>query len=376
MNDLPTFLWSDGQRATPKTLPSWVRFHTDLGLSRVILILNDTDPHDGAGAGEDWIDDHLIEASQALRDSGIWVGWMWWIYSKAARIERQLSDTDRLMRRFVPDGLQLDSEGHNGRSGEKRVGIWAKGVQELRGKHGHFELSITSVASFKAEARPQDAALIRLPEMTAVYDQSYLFHNPKSGHWSHGLPKSPLDAMPRLSERTWQPYLAKRHLAARYLGLAAHMQNIPGVDGLDGMRAGIAYAHEAYRDGRICGVGWWSRKHLTGKGAAGKRDLVRAAGGHGAAITLNAPEALPPNLGKAAAYNARAAVGLGWGGNLPQLALDWYMGFSAPVDSVQFAEAVLSYQLDAGLVGDGKLGPATWAYLYEQMTHRYDRKVA
>lgn len=364
---LETFIWADGQRPTPKTLDKWIGFIKPLGFSGVFILLNDVDHNDPEGDGEDWIDDNLIAASDALRQEGLWVGWMWWLRSKRSSIKQQLDDLNRLFLRFVPDKIQFDAE-ESWRDGSM--------ASELNGGLAtvydtHNVAPITSITAIvgqlrKGKLRSQDAALTRQPLITEAYGQSYLFYNPKSGHWSHHMPKAPGE-LQRLTYAAWEPYAEEGSLETLWVGNAAHMQNIPGVKGLDGMRHGLRWAQEARaKDKRYAGVGWWSLKHIKGKSAAAKRAIIQSASGAPVVATpSNTGHPEHRDLSKVTAYNQRASRSVGWAGQLPEFVLERFPNLTQSAGSVLFAEGVLAYQADNELTEDGKLGPGTWDHMLE-----------
>ena len=74
----------------------------------------------------------------------------------------------------------------------------------------------------------------------------------------------------------------------------------------------------------------------------------------------------------ACSYNKKASVSVGWGGQIPHLAIEAYPNLSKAVDSTDFALAVEAFQEDtfgAGSGVDGKLGRGTWS----AMLKRFDR---
>jgi hypothetical protein len=68
-------------------------------------------------------------------------------------------------------------------------------------------------------------------------------------------------------------------------------------------------------------------------------------------------------------YNAKSASSVGWGGNIPQAAIEKYPHLGSPSDSQAFALAVEAFQEDtygAGAMVDGKLGMGTWTALLKR----------
>ena len=71
----------------------------------------------------------------------------------------------------------------------------------------------------------------------------------------------------------------------------------------------------------------------------------------------------------ACSYNKKASQSVGWGGCIPQSAIDTYPNLSSPYDSKDFALAVESFQEDtfgAGSQVDGKMGRGTWSQLLKR----------
>jgi hypothetical protein len=71
----------------------------------------------------------------------------------------------------------------------------------------------------------------------------------------------------------------------------------------------------------------------------------------------------------ARSYNLKASVSIGWGGCIPPLAIESYLGLSEKVDSREFALAVEAFQescFGAGPHVDGKLGRGTWSALLKE----------
>ena len=74
----------------------------------------------------------------------------------------------------------------------------------------------------------------------------------------------------------------------------------------------------------------------------------------------------------ACSYNKKASRSVGWGGQIPQLAIEAYPNLAKEVDSTDFALAVEAFQEDAFGAGsgvDGKMGRGTWS----AMLKRFDR---
>lgn len=71
----------------------------------------------------------------------------------------------------------------------------------------------------------------------------------------------------------------------------------------------------------------------------------------------------------ASAYNAKASRSVGWGGNIPQEAIQAYQGLGQDPSSHDFALAVEAFQEDtfgAGSGVDGKMGRGTWSALLKR----------
>lgn len=71
----------------------------------------------------------------------------------------------------------------------------------------------------------------------------------------------------------------------------------------------------------------------------------------------------------ACTYNSKACSSVGWGGSIPQSAINAYPNLKAPYDSSDFALAVEAFQervFGAGSHVDGKMGRGTWSALLKQ----------
>lgn len=373
---LKTFIWADGARPTRATIKDHVAFYLAMGLTDIFILLNDTDEHDQHGDGCDWDFDLLVEFCQALREAGLRVHWMWWMRSTTKAVNQLLKDSLALYRRFVPDGVQFDvEEDWKKLPDNKHLALLARLVEGIKSIHRHLAIALHKVLYsvsaitllFKRKFTAEDEAWLMQDIIRAFFGQSYLFWKPVADHWSHTLPR----AEGRLQDLVYgaiDPYVERGQIEEVYCGQSAYMQNIPGVRGLDGMRWAVAWtqakaaANRAYK-----GLGWWSRKHIIGKGAAAKRAIIReAAGLDPSALTLSDTGQPPVDLSKAMAYNARAASGLGWAGTLPAMALERYSGLAQPPGSEAFARAVLDFQAEEGLTRDGKLGKGTLGVLHER----------
>jgi len=74
----------------------------------------------------------------------------------------------------------------------------------------------------------------------------------------------------------------------------------------------------------------------------------------------------------ACAYNLKASNSVGWGGNIPQNAINKYPGLDCDPESNDFALAVEAFQEDtfgSGAQVDGKMGRGTWSSLLKKFDH-------
>lgn len=380
---LKTFLWVDGQRPRPDTLSGWLEWLVGLAISRAILLLNGTKEE-----GETWTDADLLAATAGLQARGMKAVWMWWATSTRAAIDEQIDDLDKLFTMGArPDGLQWDCEEHWGRAGVDLAGHLSDRILWLLNKHGcshlpqvasaqglhYVEVSITAiVGKWKDKTmRAQDAAVCQTDAFTAGYTQAYLFFNPKPGHWSRNLPRQP-GAIQRGTWEAWHKMLDDEYhdepmaglyngLDLIYMGNAAHLQRIPGVSGLDGMRWGVEACQvlESTHPDTFAGGGWWSGKHV--KGNDSKARIIQAAAGSGHIGATPLPPSTPFDLARAMTFNAQRDH---WEG-IPDQALERWPGLRDHHTSDAFAQAAAAYQQAHGLTIDGKLGTGTLGHMTE-----------
>lgn len=326
-----------------------------LGLDAAALCLT----HEGGGFR--WRSDAIVETTAELRRHNVEPWWWLRVVAIPRTTADQLARLDYLLEKAAPEEVCLNAEWEwAGRPGDevaledaaRCAKMWATWAV----RHPGLRFSVTAHPSLKPHVRVLVQALLDVGVWVRLMPMSFIFKNPRPGHWSHNLSLDPDGVV----ERDFERWMRAFPQAAAYTpALAAHLQDdLPGAH-LDLWRRCAAAAFELEdRDERADGAAWWSLRWVRKDPA-----LITALQELGGDDFTPAPPAYHGQHDE-----RRPTLRRGQRGDdveaLQEALAD--LGLLDDVDGVfgfKTDEAVEDFQRRSGLETDGVVGRDTWAEL-------------